>query len=246
MQRYKIIIEYFGTPFVGWQMQKTGLSVQGVIEEAIYSYTKQQVFVYAAGRTDAGVHAKGQVGHFDLEEGLEPIRLMKAINHFMRPHKVAILSCEKADNDFHARFSATKRHYEYIILNRKAPSVIDENRVWYVHAFLNLEKMQQAASYLVGHHDFSSFRAGECQAKSPFKTLEKIEIIREGDYVKFYLSAISFLHHMVRNIVGTIRLVGEGKIPPEDMKRILEAKNRVAAGITASPDGLYFMRVDYK
>lgn len=245
MNRYKIIIEYFGANFVGWQMQNNGISVQSTIENAIFAFTKQKVIVYAAGRTDAGVHARGQVAHFDLKTKEDTHRLTRALNHFMRPHKVSILSCEMVGEDFHARFSAKKRHYEYIILNRLSPTTIDCERVWQVYAPLDVEKMRKAAECLVGYHDFSSFRAKECQAHSPLKTLDKIEIISEGDYIKFRLSAISFLHHMVRNIVGTLSMVGEGKLQIEDVRKILDAKDRKCAGVTAPSDGLYFMKVDY-
>jgi len=240
-----MIIEYFGTHFVGWQKQQSGISVQAVIEDAIFAFTKQKVTVYAAGRTDAGVHARGQVGHFDLDEFIGNVRLMRALNHFIMPHKISIISCEKITEDFHARFSAQRRHYEYIILNRSAYGVIDENRVWHVHQYLDLGKMKKASECLLGHHDFSSFRSKECQAHSPMKTLDQLDIIRDGDYIKFNLSAKSFLHHMVRNIVGTLSMVGAGKFQPEDMKKILDARDRAAAGVTASADGLYFMKVDY-
>lgn len=245
VQRYKLVIEYLGSGFVGWQKQKNCISVQEVIENAIYSFTNEKVALYAAGRTDAGVHAKGQVAHVAFEKETDNIRFIKAINHFVRPHKVSIISCEQVEDSFHARFSATKRHYEYIILNRGSPSAIDENRIWHVYAPLDLSKMREAALFLVGHHDFSSFRAKECQAHSPMKTLDKLNILKEGDYIKFQLSALSFLHHMVRNIVGTLKLVGEGKMSPQYVKHILDAKNRSVAGVTAPADGLYFMKVDY-
>ena len=245
MNRYKITIEYFGTNFVGWQKQENGISVQEAIEDAIFAFTKQKAMVYAAGRTDAGVHARGQVGHFDLDESIGNVRLMRALNHFIMPHKISIISCEKVTEDFHARFSAKKRHYEYIILNRSAYGVIDEDRVWHVHQHLDLDKMKKAAACLIGHHDFSSFRSKECQAHSPMKTLDEVEILSEGDYIKFRLSSKSFLHHMVRNIVGTLSMVGAGKFQPEDIKSILEAKDRVAAGVTAPACGLYFMKVLY-
>lgn len=245
MNRYKCIIEYFGPNFVGWQRQDNGTSVQSVLEDTIFAFTKEQVIVYAAGRTDSGVHARGQVIHFDLDEEYDSYKLMKALNHFVRPNKVSIISCLKVSEDFHARFSAVRRYYEYIILNRNAPSVIDEDRVWHVNNLLDLEKMRESAKYLIGNHDFSSFRAKECQSHSPIKTLDEIDICMEGEYIKFRLSAQSFLHHMVRNIVGTLSMVGEGKIKPEDMKKILEAKNRAAAGVTAPAEGLYFMKVDY-
>ena len=246
MNRYKIVIEYFGTHFVGWQKQENGISVQEVLEDAILRFTKEKIIVYAAGRTDAGVHARGQVAHFDLESRQDPHKLSRALNHFVRPHKVAILSCKETNEEFHARFSAKKRYYEYIILNRSAPCTIDEHRVWQIYVPLDIEKMKSASKCLLGHHDFSSFRAKECQAHSPLKTLDEIEIISEGDYIKFRLSAISFLHHMVRNIVGTLSMVGEGKLQVDDVQKILDAKDRKCAGVTAPSDGLYFMKVDYQ
>ena len=245
MHRYKLIIEYFGPGFVGWQKQPDSVSVQGVMEDTVFAFTKQNPVIYAAGRTDSGVHARGQVVHFDLDERFDPHRLMRALNHFVRPHEISIISCEEVGEDFHARFSALKRYYEYIILNRSAYSVIDRDRVWHCHQNLDIEKMREGAKFLIGHHDFSSFRAKECQAHSPIKTLDKIEIVREGEYIKFYVSAKSFLHHMVRNIVGTLSMVGEGKFQPEDVQRILDAKDRAVAGVTAPAEGLYFMRVDY-
>lgn len=243
--RYRIVIEYFGQNFVGWQRQDNGISVQQIIEDAIFAFTKEKAILYAAGRTDSGVHARGQVAHFDLTISLDPKKMMRSLNHFLRPHKVSIIDCLHASDDFHARFSAVKRHYEYIILNRSAGSVIDEGRVWHFCNKLNLQNMRLAAEHLVGNHDFSSFRAKDCQAHSPVKTIDKIEIVKEGDYIRLRFSAPSFLHHMVRNIVGTLVMVGDGKIQPDDMKNILEAKNRSAAGVTAPPEGLYFMKVDY-
>lgn len=243
--RYKLIIEYLGTNFVGFQKQNNGFSIQEAIESALLEYTKQDVTIYAAGRTDAGVHARGQVIHFDLEKDYSPDILRNSLNHFIKPHYISILSCEYISNDFHARFSAKKRYYEYIILNRISPPVIDKERVWHIHNPLNVQNMKQAAKYLIGTHDFSSFRATECQARSPIKTLDFINITNEGEYIKFNICATSFLHHMVRNIVGTLKLVGENKIPPEEVEKILLAKNRIYAGMTAPASGLYFLKVDY-
>ncbi|MEY3196897.1 MAG: tRNA pseudouridine synthase [Pseudomonadota bacterium] len=245
MIRYKLIIEYFGPYFSGWQWQDNGVTVEQVIVEAIFAFTKKKTTLYAAGRTDAGVHARGQVAHFDLEEDIAPHRMIRGLNHFLLPHPVSIISCKIVDLEFHARFSAKKRHYEYLILNRSSPTVIDHERVWHVHTELDITLMQEAAKFLIGNHDFTSFRAKECQSKSPIKTLDKIEIKKDGDVIKFSLSAQSFLHHMVRNIVGTLKMVGEGKIFPSDIEKILNAKDRSAAGITAPAYGLYFMKVDY-
>jgi tRNA pseudouridine38-40 synthase len=243
--RYKLTIEYFGTEFVGWQKQNNGVSVQEVIENAIMELTKQRVILHAAGRTDAGVHALAQVAHFEINDTYDSHKFIMSLNHFIRPHKISIISCEVAGDDFHARFSAKKRHYKYIILNRLSPSVIYENRAWHVVPNLDIESMKKAGKYLIGQHDFTSFRAKECQAQSPIKTLDKIDIERDGDLVIFHFSATSFLHHMVRNIMGTLKAVGERKILPEAVKAMLEAKDRSAAGVTAPPDGLYFLKVDY-
>jgi len=242
---YKLTIEYFGTEFVGWQKQNNGLSVQEVVENAIKSLTKQDVILYAAGRTDSGVHALAQVAHFELPDLYDPHKLVASLNYFIRPHKVSILSCEIAKDDFHARFSAKKRYYKYIILNRFSSSVIYENRVWHVVSKLDIENIKEASKYFVGKHDFSSFRAKECQANSPVKTLDKIDIIQEGDFIIFNFSAQSFLHHMVRNIMGTLKEVGDGKIMPHTIKEIIDAKDRSKAGVTAPPNGLYFLKVDY-
>ncbi len=244
-QRYKIIIEYDGTDFVGWQRQQNAMSVQEAIEDAIFALTKEKVSIHAAGRTDAGVHAIGQVAHFDLDSAIDTHKLSLGLNHFIRPHNISIINCEEVDNTFHARFSARKRHYKYIILNRSAPPALEKNRVWHLHRKLNIAIMQSAAGCLVGRHDFSSFRATECQAKSPVKTLDRVDIVEEGEFIIFHVSSRSFLHHMVRNIVGTLKEVGEGKIKPEEIKNILLACDRKAAGVTAPPYGLYFIGVDY-
>lgn len=245
MTRYKITIEYDGTDFVGWQKQDGHDSVQSSIEDAIFQFSKQQVLVYGSGRTDKGVHALGQVAHFDLDGNYEPDRIRLSINHFLKPKKVSIIDVEEVDDDFHARFSAQKRYYKYVILNRRAAPAIDKNRVWHVREKLDVQNMQEGADYLEGHHDFSSFRSSVCQSNNPVKTMDKIRIEKEGDYISFYLSSKSFLHHQVRNIVGTLKLVGEGKLEPLDVKKILDAKDRTKAGMNCPPDGLYFIRVDF-
>lgn len=245
MPRYKIVIEYLGTGLAGWQRQPHALSVQELIEEAIYKFSNENVTLHAAGRTDAGVHALGQVAHFDLLKEPTAFQVMRSINHYLRPHFVAIVSCEVASEDFHARFSAKKRHYLYRINNSRGEIAIDRGRVWHIYDPLNISAMQQAARYLVGLHNFTSFRATDCQAQSPLKTLDRLEIIKAGDEVHFSLTAQSFLHHMVRNIVGTLALVGRGKWRPEDIEIALAAAKREAAGPTAPSDGLYFVKVDY-
>ncbi len=245
MPRYKITIEYDGSNISGWQRQLNSSSVQQFIEEAIEKFSLQKTIVHGAGRTDSGVHALAQVAHFDLEKQHPTYVVLRAINHFLRPHKIVITACEIVSEDFHARFSAKKRHYRYIILNRQALSALDANRSWHVKEFLSIEKMQQAANLLLGKHDFTSFRALHCQASSPIKTLDEIKIYREDEQIIIAIKAQSFLHHMVRNIVGTLVPIGMGKLAVEDMSKILEEKNRKAAGPTAPAHGLYFSMVEY-
>lgn len=245
MPRYKITIEYLGTDLAGWQRQPHALSAQELIETAINKFSNEEVTLHAAGRTDAGVHAIKQVAHFDLVKAPPAFAVMRGINHYLRPRLVAITACEVATEDFHARFSAKKRHYLYRISNREGEVVMDRGRVWHIYTPLNLEAMQEAAKYLVGNHDFTSFRATGCQSKSPVKTLDKLEITKVGDEIHFSLTATSFLHHMVRNIVGTLSLVGRGKWQPDDVKVALTGAKREAAGPTAPACGLYFVKVDY-
>lgn len=245
MPRYKITIEYLGTNFVGWQRQNNGISVQGEIEKAIYNFSHQMVDVICAGRTDAGVHAYGQVAHFDLDKEFDCKTIIGAINYHVKPHTICITDCQLVDSEFHARFSAKRRHYVYKILNRSALSVIDQDRSWWIRHPLNIEKMQEAANFLIGRHDFTSFRATSCQAKSPVRTMEDIRILKEEDHILFYLNAQSFLHHMVRNIVGTLSMVGSEEIPPIQVKEILEKCDRAQAGMTAPAAGLFFLSVDY-
>ncbi len=245
MYRYKIILEYIGAGYCGWQRQKESLSLQQIIEEAIFSFTKEKVTVAVAGRTDAGVNAYGQVAHFDLRNHYDPRRLMQSINHFSRPHTIGVVSAEEIDSEFHARFSAKSRHYVYKILNRPSINIINSGLKHWVRHDLDTDKMQEAVKFLLGKHDFSSFRASECQSNSPMRTLDKIDIVKDGDSIDIHVSALSFLHHMVRNIIGSLILVGEGKWEPIQMKNALEAKDRRAAGPTAPAHGLYFVKVDY-
>lgn len=245
MCRYKITLEYLGAGYCGWQRQKEALSFQQIIEDAIFSFSKEQVTLTVAGRTDAGVNAYAQVAHFDLEKQYDPKRLMHSINHFSRPHTIGVIAAEIVDKEFHARFSAKARHYVYKILNRHSINIINRGLQTHIRHNLNIEKMQKAANYLLGHHDFSSFRSSECQSNSPIKTLDKIEIVRHGDNIEIHFSALSFLHHMVRNIVGSLLMVGHGTWKAEKIKEILEAKSRTSAGPTAPAEGLYFLKVDY-
>ena len=245
--RYKITIEYDGTNLLGWQKQNEGVSVQYYLEEAIKGFSHQVVDVFGAGRTDAGVHALGQVAHFDLETSMDLFHIREAFNARLRilEAPVSIINVEEVSADFHARFSAVGRGYIYRILNRRAPSVLLQNRVWTVGYPLDIDKMREGAKYLLGYHDFTSFRGAGCQALSPLKTLDKLDIITNGDEIDFIVEARSFLYHQVRNIVGTLKSVGDGKFAPEDVKNILEAKNRALAGATAPAYGLYLNKVMY-
>ncbi|MFN7038918.1 MAG: tRNA pseudouridine(38-40) synthase TruA [Alphaproteobacteria bacterium] len=244
MHRYKITIEYDGSNFAGWQKQINACSVQSNIEEAIYSFSKEQVTIYAAGRTDAGVHATGQVAHFELSRKWDTYIIERALNHFVKPH-ISIIKCEEVDNDFHARFSAKERWYKYIIINRNAHLALMQNRAWHLRDELDIELMQKAANFLLGKHDFTSFRTIMCQAKSPIRTINEIKIERVDEYINIYLKAPSFLHHMVRNIVGTLKFVGNGKWTPEYVEHILKACDRSIAGPTAPACGLYLTNVIY-
>ena len=245
MHRYKITLEYIGAGYCGWQKQKEALSLQKVIEDAIFAFSKEKVDVIIAGRTDSGVHAYGQVAHFDLNKYYTSVRLMQSINHFCYQHTIGVVKVEEVDEDFHARFSAKSRHYIYKILNKSSVNIIEKGFKTWVRQELNIENMQIAANYLLGNHDFSSFRASACQSNSPIRTLDKINIIKYNDDIEIRVSALSFLHHMVRNIVGSLIMVGIGKWPPEKIKEILQAKDRRSAGPTAPAEGLYFLRVDY-
>ena len=247
--RYKITIEYDGTNILGWQRQLDGPSVQEYLEKALsyLSSDGQEIPVQGAGRTDAGVHALAQVAHFDLEREIADWKLRDALNFHLREQEapVVVLDVEEVDEDFNARFSAKGRGYIYRILNRRSPAVLEKDRVWWVPVDLDIGKMQEGAKYLLGHHDFSSFRAAACQAKSPIKTLDKLDISQRGEEIIFEVEAKSFLHHQVRNMVGTLKLVGDRHLTPQDVKRILEAKDRKAAGPTAPACGLYLSKVWY-
>ena len=245
MQRYKLILEYDGTPFVGWQRQENGLGVQQVLEEAVTAFCAETVNAFAAGRTDAGVHALGQVAHIDLEKDTDADTVRDALNYHMKPHPVAVVVCEAVDDEFHARFSAQERVYQYRIVNRRAPLALAQHRAWLVPVALNADAMNDAAQALVGHHDFTSFRAVACQAKSPMKTLNALGVVRDGDTIVITARARSFLYHQVRNMTGTLKLVGEGKWNKKDIEDALAARDRGAAGMNAPPNGLYFQEVIY-
>jgi tRNA pseudouridine38-40 synthase len=245
MARYRLCIEYDGGPFVGWQRQDNGPSVQGVLEDAIQKLSARRVNVIGAGRTDAGVHALGQVAHFDLDKDYPPDKVRDALNYHLRPAPVSVLEAAVADAEFHARFSATARHYLFRILNRRSPPALDRAKVWHVAVPLDADAMHAAAQHLVGNHDFTTFRAVECQARTPVKTLDRLDVFRRGEEIHIEASARSFLHHQVRSIAGTLKLVGEGKWLPRDVKSALEARDRAACGPVSPPDGLYLVKVDY-
>ena len=243
MTRYKVILEYDGTDLIGWQENRQGPSVQSIMKDAIYGFCGARPDVVGAGRTDAGVHAVAMTAHFDIDGKFDANTVMRALNFYLNNKPVSVLDCEIVPDEFNARFDCVARHYKYVVLNRSASPVLNKNRVYWVPRKLNIDAMRTAAQKLLGNHDFTSFRASECQAKSPVKTLDKIEISQNGDEIIFEFSARSFLHHMVRNIVGTLIEIGLGK--PYDIYEILSAKNRSAAGPTAPADGLYFIRADY-
>lgn len=244
-QRWKITVEFDGRPFFGWQRQDHGASVQGCLEEAIHRFCREKVTVHAAGRTDSGVHALAMVASFDLEKEVTAEKLREALNFHLKPNPIAVLRAEPMAADFHARFSCRGRAYLYRIVNRRAPLTLDAGKAWLVMHPLDAGAMHAAAQRLVGQHDFTSFRASLCQAQSPVKTLSELSVTRLGEEVRIIARARSFLHHQVRNMVGTLKLVGEGRWTADDVTRALEARNRSAAGQTAPADGLYFTHAFY-
>jgi tRNA pseudouridine38-40 synthase len=244
--RYKLTIEYDGAGLVGWQRQANGPSVQTALETAIHRFCGESVTVYGGGRTDAGVHALGQTAHIDLAREVPCEVIRSAVNYHLRPAAISVLAAEQAPPDFDARLSAVRRRYRYRILNRRAPPTVDRGRVWQVAPPLDHEAMREGARHLVGHHDFSTFRDSLCQAKSPVKTLDALEVSREGDEIRIEAQARSFLHHQVRNIVGTLELVGLGRWRPDDVATALAARDRRAGGPTAPAEGLYLVAIDYR
>lgn len=246
MPRYKITIEYDGTPFCGWQRQSNGSAVQEVIEQAIYSFCGKPVTVYAAGRTDAGVHALGQVGHIDLQSQYEAETIRDALNFYLKQQPISILLVEEIHSAFHARFSAISRHYCYKIINRSVRPAIGRQLAWHVSGPLNVESMHNAAQELVGKHDFTTFRASKCQSNSPIKTLDHLEVSRQGEQIQIRALARSFLHHQVRSMVGTLKMVGEGKWTSRDVAHALMSADRRRAGPTAPAHGLYLVCVKYE
>jgi tRNA pseudouridine38-40 synthase len=245
MPRYKLLIEYDGAPFAGWQIQAEQATVQGVLAAAVEAFCGEKVSVHGAGRTDAGVHALGQVAHVDLAKEWDSDTVRDALTAQLRPHPVAVLAAERMPDDFDARFSARARHYLYRIVNRRADLALDRGRAWRVPRLLDAAAMHRAAQGLIGKHDFTTFRAAECQAKSPVKTLDRLDVEREGDEIRISASARSFLHHQVRSMVGSLALVGEGRWSGKDLAAALAARDRTACGPMAPPDGLYLVRVDY-
>ncbi|TPP09658.1 tRNA pseudouridine(38-40) synthase TruA [Rhizobium glycinendophyticum] len=247
MPRFRMIVEYDGTAYVGWQRQDNGHSVQSALETAILSLSGETVVIRGAGRTDSGVHAMGQVIHADLSRAWVPYKLRNALNAHLAQagEQVSIIDVQAAPDDFDARFSALRRHYLYRIINRPARLALEANRAWWVPKSLDHEAMHAAAQQLVGHHDFTTFRSAHCQAASPVRTLDRLDVTRRGDLIEIRASAQSFLHNQIRSFAGTLKLAGEGKMTPADVRAALEARDRAACGPVAPPEGLYFMRVDY-
>ena len=245
MTRFRLTIEYDGRPFVGWQRQDHGRSVQGAVEAAVHAVTGETVTVHGAGRTDAGVHAAAMVAHADIDKPIAPFRLMSALNARLRPAPVAVLDCSVAEPEFHARFDCVERSYRYVIVNRRAPLTVDLGLAWRVAAPLDADAMHAAAQVLVGRHDFTTFRSIHCQAASPVRTLDRLSVARDGERVVIETAARSFLHHQVRSITGCLKLVGEGAWDGAALAAALAARDRAALGFNAPPDGLTFIRARY-
>ena len=245
MTRWKLIVEYDGAPFVGWQRQDNGPSVQAALEDAVFAFCGERVVAQGAGRTDAGVHAAGQVAHVDIARESSADTVRDALNFHLKPAPVAVLTAVAVGEDFHARFSAIGRAYRYRIVNRRAPLALELGRAWHLVQPLDAARMHEAAQLLVGNHDFTSFRSSICQAPSPVKTLDRLDVARHGEAIEIVAEARSFLHHQVRNMAGTLKLVGEGKWQPRDVASALAARDRAKAGPTAPPEGLCLERVVY-
>jgi tRNA pseudouridine38-40 synthase len=245
MTRFRLTVEYDGRPFMGWQRQAHGPSVQQAIEDAVATITGEEVTLHAAGRTDAGVHALAMAAHVDIEKEITPFRLMEAINALLKPQPVAILVCEIVPDDWHARFSCLGREYLYRIVNRRAPLALEVGHAWRIARPLDAHAMHAAAQVLVGLHDFTTFRSAHCQAASPLKTLDRLHVRREGDQVMVEAAARSFLHHQVRSMVGCLAMVGQSQWTADDLAAALEARDRAALGLNAPPDGLYFVAARY-
>ena len=245
MARFKLTVEYDGAPFVGWQIQPNGPTVQSALVEAIAGFSGERVKVQGAGRTDTGVHASGQVAHFDLSRDWDPEKIREALNYHLKPNPIAAILVEAVDERFHARFSATGRRYLYRLLNRRAPPALDRGRVWHVMVPLDVDAMSAAAEVLEGHHDFNSFRSTACQSPTSMKTLDRLSVVKTGDEIHIEAAARSFLHNQVRILVGTLKMVGDGKWTKADVEAALAACDRTRAGQTAPPDGLCLVEVRY-
>ena len=245
MTRWKLTIEYDGGPFMGWQRQEHGPSVQQTLEEAVQKMTGEETAFTAAGRTDAGVHALAMAAHVDIERELTPHRLREGLNALVRPHPISLLEVAQATDDWHARFSCVGRRYLYRILSRRAPPALDSGRVWHIAVPLDAEAMQEGAGHLVGRHDFTTFRSSQCQSDSPVKTLDRLEVSRAGEEIHVTAAARSFLHHQVRSMVGCLVMVGRGQWQPGDIRKALGARDRAALGFNAPPHGLYFVEAIY-
>lgn len=245
MTRWRVTIEYDGAPFMGWQRQEHGPSVQQTLEEALLRMTGEKAVFTAAGRTDAGVHALAMTTHVELNRELTSHRLREGLNALARPHPISVLSVEQVADDWHARFSCVGRRYLYRILNRRAPPALDSGRVWHIAVPLDLDLMRAGAAFLIGRHDFTTFRSAQCQSDSPLKTLDALDLRRVGDEIHVTAAARSFLHHQMRSMVGCLALVGRGQWQPSDIRRALEARDRSALGLNAPPHGLYFVEAIY-
>lgn len=245
MTRWRLTLEYDGGPFMGWQRQDHGPSVQQTLEEALQGMTGEQTAVHAAGRTDAGVHALAMAAHVDIAREMTPHRLREGLNALVRPQPVSVLEVEQVADDWHARFSCTGRRYLYRILSRRAPAALDRGRVWHIPVELDVDAMAEGAAMLVGRHDFTTFRSAQCQSDSPVKTLDVLHVERSGEEIHVRAAARSFLHHQVRSMVGCVAMVGRGQWKPYDMRKALEARDRAALGFNAPPDGLYFAGASY-
>jgi tRNA pseudouridine38-40 synthase len=245
LTRFRLTVEYDGRPFMGWQRQAHGPSVQQALEDAVTAITGEAAVLHAAGRTDAGVHAHAMAAHVDFEKPITAFRLSEALNARLRPLPVAVVKAEVAADDWHARFSCIGRRYVYRIVNRRAPLALEAGRAWQVAVPLDDDAMHAAAKALVGRHDFTTFRSAHCQAESPVKTLDRLDVVRDGEVVSVHAAARSFLHHQVRSMVGCLQLVGRGKWSAGDLRAALEAKDRAALGLNAPPDGLYFVAAIY-
>ncbi|RWX76852.1 tRNA pseudouridine(38-40) synthase TruA [Neorhizobium lilium] len=247
MPRYRMIVEYDGTPYVGWQRQKNGHSVQTALQNAVLGLTGETVVIRGAGRTDSGVHAMGQVTHVDLSRDWQPDKLRNAVNAYLMTagEKVSVIDVQAVEATFDARFSAIRRHYLYRILNRPSPLALEAKRAWWVSRDLDHEVMNAAAQTLIGRHDFTTFRSIHCQATSPIRTLDRLDVSRTGHLIEIRATAQSFLHNQIRSFAGTLKLAGQGKMTPQDVRAALDARDRKECGPVAPPDGLYFMQVDY-